>query len=85
MRDMSSQTRFSEVEIHAGSRLDGQTLGESKLRDQTGLLVISLKHKESNAFVYNPLPEEKLTAGTVLIIIGSVDAVDKLRELALCK
>lgn len=82
MRGTSGHIRFSEVIVKKGSKLDGKTIGEVRIRDKTGLVVISLKHPDEDSFVYNPLPKMKLTTGSAIIVIGSVDQVAQLTELA---
>ncbi|MDD5456023.1 MAG: NAD-binding protein [Candidatus Margulisbacteria bacterium] len=82
MRDTSSNTRFSEVTVRKGSDLIKHTIGSSKIRDFTGLLILSLKKPNSDSFVYNPFPDEELPEGTVMIVIGSTENVGKLKKLA---
>ncbi len=82
MRDTSDNNRFTEVTISPTSTLVSQTIGNSKIRDKTGLLVLSIKQPTSDNFVYNPLPSEMLLSGTVLIVIGSTEKVAQLIKLA---
>ncbi|OGI11015.1 MAG: hypothetical protein A2Y40_00010 [Candidatus Margulisbacteria bacterium GWF2_35_9] len=84
LRETKGNTRFENVTIQAGSSLINKTLAQSDIRKQTGLLVVSIKKPNIKEFIYNPSPEEILTLNTVLIVIGSVSEVSKLRSLANC-
>jgi len=82
MRGSLGHTRFSEVVVATGSALDGKTIGEMRIRDKTGLIVISLKPVNEDSFMYNPSPDTRLQAGTAIIVIGSVEQVGELTKLA---
>jgi voltage-gated potassium channel len=82
MRGTSGHTRFSEVVVQQGSALDGKTIQDMRIRDKTGLVVISIKHAHEESFVYNPEPQTMFQAGTAIIVIGSVDQVALLTQLA---
>ncbi len=82
MRGTTGHTRFSEVVVAAESSLDGKTIGEMRIRDKTGLVVISLKQVNEDSFMYNPAPDTRLQTGTAIIVIGSVEQVATLTKLA---
>jgi len=82
LRDKSSNIRFEDVIVSSGSSLIDQTIRHSGIKDKTGLLVVSIRKPGVDQFIYNPSPEEKLTEGTTIIVIGSVDNVIKLKKLA---
>jgi voltage-gated potassium channel len=82
MRSTSGHTRFSEVIVEKGSALEGKTIGETRIRDKTGLVVVSLKHIDEERFIYNPGPKTMLKAKTAIIVIGNVDQVAQLDHLA---
>ncbi|MEK6557868.1 MAG: NAD-binding protein [Candidatus Margulisiibacteriota bacterium] len=82
LRGNANNTRFSEVTILGGSPLIGRTIGEAKIRDKTGLLVISIKNQNEEAFVYNPMPSQIIHENAVLIVIGTVEEVARLKVLA---
>ena len=77
-----SGTRFEEAEIGPGSRLVGKTIGESKIREQIGLLVVALRHGAVGQFVYNPGAEIALGRGDILYVIGDAESVKRLRKAA---
>ncbi len=73
--------RIEEVEIMEGSRLIGQTLREARIPQKTGLIVIAIKDAEGR-FKYNPGPDVKLNLGDKIIVIGDIERVRKLKEIA---
>ena len=74
--------RFAEVTVQAGSSLEGKLLSEADLRRRVGLSVFALKVPGEDGFRYNPGPEERLTAGMTMIVIGAVAQVETLGKLA---
>ena len=81
LRDTSSNTRFENVLVEKNSEISGKLIRNSNIKQKTGLLVLSLR-KSSGEFIYNPTPDETLSEGMDIIVIGAVDNIEKLRKLA---
>ncbi|HIN80587.1 MAG TPA: hypothetical protein EYN00_05870 [Planctomycetes bacterium] len=81
LRDPESTSRIEEVEIGAASELDGVTISEADLGARTQLLVLALQHPGEH-LACNPAASEKLTAGTLLVVLGDVSHFPKLHQLA---
>jgi voltage-gated potassium channel len=81
LRGKDQSVRVEEATVAAGSPWVGKTLQEIEIRLHTGLLLVALKHPESDDFHYNPEPNERLRTGSVLIVIGNSEQVAKLRGL----
>lgn len=79
MRDRERGLRFEEVRIPAGAWVVGKRLREVPIRQQTDLLVVALR--EGDAYLYNPGPDAKLRAESVLVVLGESRNVAKLRAL----
>ncbi|MEN8144100.1 MAG: NAD-binding protein, partial [Gemmatimonadota bacterium] len=74
--------RLEQVTIPDGSTLDGCTLAQARIRQETGLVVIAVRHPGRPSAVnpartagegpleYNPGPEEPLHTGDTLIVLG---------------
>jgi len=77
LRDKRSIWRIEEAAIEAGSSLVGQTLAQAAIRTRFGMTVLALTH--DGPWIYNPDANEKLRAGTVLVVLGSVEQVAELR------
>ena len=75
-----TQFMVSEFVVAPGAACAGKTLGDSRLREQTGALVVALRAAgEVHSFVPNPPDTRRLASGDTLITIGSPD---QLRSLA---
>ncbi|MEJ7597212.1 MAG: TrkA family potassium uptake protein [Kofleriaceae bacterium] len=72
--------RMDEVTLTTGSQLVGRPLHD--IFDHHGMNVLAVQHAGEVAWHYNPDPALALTAGTILIVLGSVDQVAKLRAVA---
>ena len=72
--------RMDEVTLTAGSGLIGRPVHH--IFDDHGMNVLAVQHAGDTAWHYNPDPALALAAGTILIVLGSVDQVAKLRTLA---
>jgi uncharacterized protein with PhoU and TrkA domain len=70
----------SRVRIHAGSALDGRSLGEVDLPIETGMRPIALR--SGDAWNFDPEPEDVLRAGDALFLQGPPEGVAELRELS---
>lgn len=79
LRDRERNLRIEEVPVPPGSPLVGQPLRDAPIRRITQLLVIAAWEPETDRYTYNPGPDYVLTAGVVLIVLGTVDDVIKLR------
>jgi voltage-gated potassium channel len=77
MHDGSLEFRLEEVSVPHGSPLDGRTLRDARIRDQTGALVLAMRN-ETGDFVTNPSPDVKIHAGHILIAIGTGSQLEAL-------
>jgi voltage-gated potassium channel len=68
---------LEELEITAGSKVAGQTLGELKLGERYGVLIVAIRRADGR-MVPTPSASEALRVGDVLIAIG---APEKVRSL----
>jgi len=60
---------MEEAVIAPTSGLIGKTLVSSNLRKDFGVIIVAIK-KPSNEMIFNPLPNEKLESGDVIVVIG---------------
>jgi voltage-gated potassium channel len=82
LRDRRATMRIEEVTVGRLSSLNGLTLAQSRIPRHCGLLVVSVRKKGSEGFIHNPGPQQKIEEGDVLIVLGSMDDVVKLRDLS---
>jgi voltage-gated potassium channel len=70
MHDGSLEFRLEEIAVPPGSPLAGKSLREAHIRDSTGALILALR-ESGGEFTTNPPPETVLSAGQILISIGT--------------
>ena len=72
--------RFEEIEITNDCRQAGRTIRESRVRHETGALIVALR-KADGSFDTTPNPDARLNVGDVLIAVGTEDELKALEEL----
>lgn len=72
--------RVEELDIAPSSALAGKTIGESGIRQSTGALILAVEGDDDNVVV-NPGPDQKITPGERLVVVGTKDQVDKAAQL----
>ena len=82
MHDGSLEFRLGELTVAAASSLSGSTLRSAQLRDRTGALVLAIRRPDGE-FVPNPLPEDVIEAGDVLISVGTAEQLAALARYAI--
>lgn len=69
------------IDLPSGSQFDGRTLGETRLRTQTGVSVVAVVKAEQ--VVPSPTPDEVLRGGDSLVVIGTEQGIDRARGVLL--
>ena len=72
--------QLDEFSIGAGSALIGQTLKEAPIRREYGVMLVAII-QSSGTRVFNPGPDLVLEEGAVLVSIGPVAGLEKLRDI----
>ncbi|MDD2714364.1 MAG: potassium channel protein [Candidatus Wallbacteria bacterium] len=73
--------RVEDHILREGTPLEGKTLREADLQKRTGCLVMAMKEPDSKDFLYIPDRDVKLKPGDVLVVLGEVESIRKLKEL----
>jgi len=55
------------------------TQEKTELRERYGMTVLAIRG-DNKDYIYNPGPDEKLTVGTTLVVLGSAEQVASLRK-----
>lgn len=71
--------RIEEVVIPDTSWFSGKELKDLPIRSETKLLVVAIY--ENDAFHYNPAPSFKVKAGMVLVVMGELANIERLRDM----
>lgn len=74
--------RMEETVIPDGSKLAGRTLGEARIPYVTGMIVIAIRkdHGTKTDFVFNPLAGTMMEPGDHIIVLGTSEQVEKLKD-----
>jgi voltage-gated potassium channel len=80
LRNTDKNIRVSEITINETSPKIGMTILESGLSSVEGAGLMAIRIDEQ--WIYNPVPTTKLYAGMILILVGDVRIIDKLRQQA---
>ena len=70
LRDRDANLRIDEFTIPASSPAAGKTVGEFALDEISSALLLAVR-SSSGEWHYNPRQDQRVTAGTVLILLGS--------------
>ena len=70
---------FDEVTVPEGSNLVGMALRESKISQETGVYLLSIRHN-SGEMRFNPGPDFEFQAGDHLYALGTPEEVESLRK-----
>ncbi len=81
LRDKDKNLRVEEIMIDKKSRLVGKTLDEVDFWKVAGLFPIAVS-KADGTWIYNPMPQHRIEAGTNLVIIGNADQREKIEALS---
>jgi voltage-gated potassium channel len=72
--------RFEEIEITRTCPQAGRTIRETRVRHETGALIVALR-KADGTFDTTPDPDTELEPGDVLIAVGTAQELQALEEL----
>ena len=72
---------MDEVRVHAGSSLAGQTLRDSPIRRDHGVIVLAVRGSDGK-LVTNPRPDITLAENDVLVVLGEEQQLSGLKGLA---
>ena len=72
---------LEEVVISSHSSFIGKKLFEAKIPEQTGLIILALKRKGDVNFKFNPSSNEILNDGDTMVVLGTNEQVNQLREM----
>ena len=71
---------IEEVQVHAESSFAGSTIGASRIRQDTGVIVLAIKR--AGTMHFNPAPDDRIEAGDHLIVMGEPASLRRLEHTA---
>jgi voltage-gated potassium channel len=75
------ELQIEETEIEPGSVLAGQSLKDSAIRSDLGIIIVAIK-KPAGRMLFNPESSTVIEAGDLLITLGHRQQLDRLEKLA---
>jgi voltage-gated potassium channel len=81
LRDKTAVIRVDEIHINSRSPLVGKNLEDTGIMDVEGVSVVALAN-DRGAYIFNPPKERMLAEDDVIIVMGIVEKISTLRELA---
>ncbi|MDH3998224.1 MAG: NAD-binding protein [Desulfuromonadales bacterium] len=75
------ELQIEEIPIAANSRLAGQKLLNTGIREEMGIIIVCIKQPDGH-MSFNPAPETIIEQGSVLITLGQRPAINKLEKIA---
>lgn len=71
---------IEEVEVQPGSSLAGNSLATSDFRQRFDAVVIAFIRAVNGELVFNPSPQAQIAPRDILIVLGSVEMIARLRQ-----
>ncbi|MGH9648918.1 MAG: potassium channel family protein [Terriglobales bacterium] len=79
--DQKLEVEIEEIQVERGSRVAGVTIGESKVHEKMGVIILAIK-REGAAMSFNPAAGDRIQAGDNLIAVGQASGLRQLEEAA---
>lgn len=80
MKGQDMSLRMEESEIAPSSQLCGKTLAEAAIPAKTGLMCVAMRKFKDKRYLYNPMSQTLIEPHDVLIVLGSIEQLEKLRS-----
>ena len=82
MRDPRNTLRFEEAMIQDNSEFAGKTIAEADVGRKTGAIIVAVRDAQSGRYTFNPRGDTLLKPNDVMVLIGDLEQITKLRRLA---
>lgn len=82
LRERERVLRFEEVSVSESSPLVGKKIGQAKLEEKTGALLVALRRQGSLNYEFNPSREAEIKANDTLVFIATPEMVKELEKIS---
>ena len=79
--DQKLEVEIEEIQVEAGSRVAGVSIGESQVHEKMGVIILAIK-RAGAAMRFNPSAGDRIQAGDNLIAVGQASGLRQLEEAA---
>lgn len=76
---------LENVTVEKNSPIKEKTLKEVRIPEKTGLIILAIRKKKDDSWIFNPSSNEVLRLGDSMVVLGTEGQVEKLRELSKTK
>ena len=79
--DQKVEVEIEEIQVEEGSRVAGVSIGDSKIHEKMGVIVLAIK-RDGKAMRFNPSAGDRIQSGDNLIAVGQASGLRQLEEAA---
>jgi voltage-gated potassium channel len=79
--DQKLEVEIEEILVEEGSSVAGVTIGDSKIHEKMGVIVLAIK-RDGAAMRFNPEAADRIQSGDNLIAVGQASGLRQLEEAA---
>lgn len=79
--DQKLEVEIEEILVEEGSRVAGVTIGDSKIHEKMGVIILAIK-RDGAAMRFNPEAGDHIQAGDNLIAVGQASGLEQLEAAA---
>ena len=80
LRSKDQTIRIDEIDLSGGSPLTGKSIKDTGILDTEGVSVVALRDRMADSYLFNPARETLLHENNIIIIMGNVDIINKIKE-----
>ena len=82
INDKTNVVRVEEVRVGTDSDFNGEKLADLNIPGKCGLMIVAVRKEGKGPFIANPQADQQIDIDDVLIVIGAMENIARLRLLA---
>jgi len=79
LRSTDKTIRVDEINLTPGSSFAGKSIGETGILDTEGVIVVALRDRREDSYLFNPPRKTLLNENHIMIVMGNVDRINEIR------
>ena len=80
LRSKDQTIRIDEIDLSKGSHFIGKSIKDTGVLDTEGVSVVALRDLVADSYLFNPSGKVRLHENNIIIIMGNVDVINKIKE-----
>lgn len=73
---------LEDVVVGKNSSVKEKTLMEARIPEKTGLIILAIRKKLDNRWIFNPSSDEVLKLGDTMVVLGTEEQVQLLKAIS---